>query len=566
VSAVFAPKPDEAPEPAGDADGWALLEGLRRRIDDQAALGRKTAAQVTQLAESIAGLVAQQRRRSLWLNVNSFAAYLMFTILCAAGCYLLYQSRARELAAARDQVVGERDAAVRRADDQTARLVARDAADARAWEIYQLLEAGKRGDAVAKLDALRDQPLSKTERAVLAARVHDTQVMEVDAALKAAIAAFKAGRPGDVVKPLEAALSVEPAGARAATIHYYLGVAYARTELDKAAAHLQAAVAGDVEQEDARFQLASVLDRSGAYGQARAEYDRFATAHPQSQLAVFAMRRSATLARLPAVVPPPAGAAPAVPGGASPVNPAGSLAPTIQPGQLPGAANPVNPGTLPVVPGRAPGVAPNGPVRLAPGLAPAGAAAPAGPIAPAVPGRPGAPALNVPARPATGLAPTGSGVAPRGIAPGGPGIAAPAWGKAGMVPRPAVPGAPIAPPRPVGAPGSGSSATSAAPIAAPRPAVAPGAGPSATSATSAAPIAAPRPAVAPGSGPSAAPIAAPRPGVAPGSGPSATSAGPSAATSAVPPVTKPSATSPAKPAAPPSAPAAAAGDPPPAGP
>ena len=100
----------------------------------------------------------------------------------------------------------------------------------KAWEVYQLLEAGKRGEAVAKLDALRDQPLSKTERAVLAARVHETQVMEVDAALKAAVAAFKAGplrrRRSRRSRPRSPS---EPPGPRAATMHYYLGVAYAKT-------------------------------------------------------------------------------------------------------------------------------------------------------------------------------------------------------------------------------------------------------------------------------------------------------------------------------------------------
>src|SRR5215468_9555571 len=288
-------KPDEPAEPVSDADGWALLEGLRRRLDEHAAQGRKTQAQVTQLAESIAALVAEQRRRSLWLNVNSFVAYLVFTLLCAAGCYLLYRSRAHELGAARDQAVTERDAAVRRADEALSRAVAREATDTKAWEIYQLLEAGQRAEAMAKLDALRDQPLSRLDRAVLTARIHDAQMTEIDAALKAAAAAVKAGRPGEAVKPLEAALVTEPSGPRAATMHYYLGIAYARTELDKAQAHLQSAIAGDVDQDDARFQLASVLDRSGAYAQARTEYDRFATAHPQSPLAVFAMRRSATL-------------------------------------------------------------------------------------------------------------------------------------------------------------------------------------------------------------------------------------------------------------------------------
>lgn len=325
----MAPKPEDPPvADAADADGWALLEGLRRRLDDQAALGRKTQAQVSQLADSIGALVAQQRRRSLWINVNSFVAYVVFTVLCAAGCFLLYRSRAHELTDGRDRAIAERDAAVRRADEATLRGVARESADTKAWEVYQLLEAGKRAEAVAKLDALRDQPLSRTERAVLAARVHDTQVMEVDAAMKAAVAAFKAGRFADVIKPLEAALSAEPSGSRAATIHYYLGLAYARTDLQSAVTHLQAAVAGDADADDVRFQLASVLDRVGQYGAARAEYDRFATAHPQSPFAVFAMRRSATLARFPAVVRPVPGGAVA-PGATAPVP--GGTAPAARP-------------------------------------------------------------------------------------------------------------------------------------------------------------------------------------------------------------------------------------------
>jgi tetratricopeptide (TPR) repeat protein len=239
------------------------------------------------------------------------------------------------------------------------RAVAREAADHKAWEVYQLLEVGKRGEATAKLEALRDQPLSKTERAVLGARVHDTQVMEVETALKAAAASFKAGRPSDVIKPLEAALTGEPASARAATIHYYLGVAYARTELDKAISHLQAAIAGDVDQEDVRFQLASALDRSGAYALARAEYDWFATAHPQSPLAVFAMRRSATLVRMPAAAPPAAGATPAPPPGAQPTTPAAPASPQGTSAASGAAVPPAGHATAPAAPG----------TRLAPGAA-----------------------------------------------------------------------------------------------------------------------------------------------------------------------------------------------------
>lgn len=335
-----APKPKTEVEPAdapasteaagNDAEGWELLEALRRRVDEQATQGRATQQKVTQLADSIAALVEIQRRRTRGMNLNSFVAYLIFTILCGTGAVLLYQNRSNELVAARERAERERDVASRRADDAAAAADARQRADQAAWDIYQLLEAGKRTEATAKLDALGELPLSRTERAVLAARAHETQVMEVDKALAAAAAAFKAGRHADVIAPLEAALAGSAAtGTRATSLRYYLGVAYAKGgQLDKAVALLDVAAAGPIEHADVRFQLASALDRSGAYARARAEYDRFATAQPKSPLAVYAMRRSAVLARMPANAPPRApGAAasptrPAVPpAGAAPARP-----------------------------------------------------------------------------------------------------------------------------------------------------------------------------------------------------------------------------------------------------
>jgi tetratricopeptide (TPR) repeat protein len=216
--------------------------------------------------------------------------------------------------------------------------------------------------------------------------------MEVDAALKTALAAIKTGRPADAIRPLEAALIGEPPGSRAAAIHYYLGVVYAKSEIEKSIAHLQAAIAGDVDQDDARFQLASVLDRSGSYAQARVEYDRFATAHPQSPLAMFAMRRSATLARLPASAPPAAVAPP-------PANPAGPAP----------AASPTRPAAGPSPAGPSPAVLPRPPAGQPQGAAPslgAGARGPAGqpwlkpPVKPALPSRPAAP--SEPVDPAAG--------------------------------------------------------------------------------------------------------------------------------------------------------------------
>ena len=343
------PEPDPVAESSADAEGWALLEALRRRLDDQGTLGRKTQLQVGQLAESIGALVAEQRRRAKWANLNSFVAYVIFTLLVGAGFYLLYRSRAHELVEARDSAQRERDQAVQRADELTTKTTARERADNKAWEVYQLLEAGKRSEAAGKLGVLTELPLSRTERAVLAARAHETQVMEVDAALKTAATSFKAGRYAEVIPPLEAALISEPAGARASTMRYFLGVAYAKAnQLDKATSLLAAAVAADVDQEDARFQLASALDRAGQFARARTEYDRFATAHPQSGLAVFAMRRSATLARMPAIqTPPPAAPAISTTPAPSMIAPKPGAAPAVVPPKPGAAVIPPKPAAVP---------------------------------------------------------------------------------------------------------------------------------------------------------------------------------------------------------------------------
>ncbi len=331
MSVAVKPSPEGAAAPAEEAvaasahaddEGWALLEALRRRMDEQISAGRKTQQQVTQLAESIGALVSEQRARSRWANLNSFTAYVIFTLLVGAGAFLLYRTRATELVEARARIAHERDLAVRSADTLAQQQSAREQADAGAFAIYELLAAGKRDEAAAQITGAAAMPLSRTERAVLAGGRLLGPVPAPAAALEAAARSFKAGRHAEVIGPLEAVLVSEPTGARAASLRYFLGVAYAKqNDLPKAITHLRAAIASNVDQEDARFHLASALDRTGQYALARGEYDRFATAHPQSTLATFAMRRSATLARLPKEAPAgaaaPAAPAPVVPAGAS---------------------------------------------------------------------------------------------------------------------------------------------------------------------------------------------------------------------------------------------------------
>lgn len=343
------------------------LAQLRRKLDDLSSQQRKSHTAVQQLAESVAALVTAQRKRLRWLNLNSFVAYLIFTVLLGTAFYMVYLRRAGAIGGELAQLTAQRDAAVKRADLATAELTVSKDRSQKALEVFQLYGAGQAAEAEAKLAALRGS-LTPLEEAALDGVRERAAKAAFDRAYGEGLSAYRAGNFAAAVAPLEQAVAVGPAvGNKLGAAYYYLGLCLAKTnELPRAKAALEAALGAQVEIEDARYQLAMVLDRAGEVGKARTEYEKFATGHPKMILAVYAMRRSAVLARWGKAAPPLPGAAPLAP---APLAPAGGVW------------------------RKAPGARPAAP---APAPAPAAPAAPSAPAAPAP-----APAAE-PAAPAAG--------------------------------------------------------------------------------------------------------------------------------------------------------------------
>ncbi|MBE7450486.1 MAG: hypothetical protein HS111_16785 [Kofleriaceae bacterium] len=282
-------------------DGRGELEAVRRRLDDQAVLLRKHQQAVAELAESVGKVVVGQRRRERWINVNSFVAYLLFTVLLGGAFLTLYRSRARELVHARDAAVRERDSARDRARALDETVGRRDAGAAAAFAYYQLLEQGKRSEAVARYAELELDALTPTERAVFEQGHKQARAALVDAGYLAGLDAARDGDHGRAIAELRRALAYEDEGPRAAQMRYYLGVALVKSgDADKGRRELELALAGRVEQSgalDVRYWLAAALEALGEVAAARTELDRFASAHPTHPLATTARRKAALLAR-----------------------------------------------------------------------------------------------------------------------------------------------------------------------------------------------------------------------------------------------------------------------------
>ena len=295
-------EPDDPvrPPPDSRADLRVDLDALRRRLDDHGAVQRKTQLALSELAESVGKLVVSQRRRERWLNINSFGAYLLFTVVLGGAFLTLYRSRAKDLVRARDVAVGQLDNVSGRARSLETQLAARDQGSERAFAYYKLLQEGKRALAVSGFGELDPAGLTPTEREVFAQGHKKAREELVDAGYLGGLDAARVGDHTKAITELKKALAYEEEGPRAAQMRYYLGVALVKTgEPEKARRELELALAGRVEQTgaaDARYWLASALEAMGELDLARTEYERFASAQPQHPLSVGARRKAMTLA------------------------------------------------------------------------------------------------------------------------------------------------------------------------------------------------------------------------------------------------------------------------------
>lgn len=277
------------------------IDGLRRRLDEQGALIRRTHTAVTSLADSLGKVVSTQRKRERWVNLNSFVAYTLFTVLLGGGFFILYDQRAGELIAAHESATEERDTARGEISTLQGEIKARDEAETLASEYYSLLEEDRRAEAIARYPELEGKRLTPTERMLFADGVKKARAQIVDAGYLTGIDSFRAGDLDKAVTELRTALAYEDEGPRAAQMRYYLGLSfYKKSDYESAARQLELSLAGRVDQAgvlDVRFYLGASLEQLGQLERARSEYDKFASANPNHSWTVTARRRSAQLAR-----------------------------------------------------------------------------------------------------------------------------------------------------------------------------------------------------------------------------------------------------------------------------
>lgn len=265
------------------------------------AQNRSMQKSLTSLADSVGKVVANAKRGERRVSLNSFVAYCLFTVLLGGGFFMLYQSRASKLVGERDHAVQARDAARQKVAELQDKVSSSEKARIAAYEYWKLLRDGKRSEAISRYSTVELSNLSPTERELFSAGVKKARAEMVDAGYLSGLDAYRRNNFAKATTDMRRALAYEAEGSRAAQMRYYLGVAQHKMgKHGEAVRQLELALAGGVKRagiSDARFYLAAALEQRGDLEEARAQYVKFASAHPKHPLSIAARRKSATLAR-----------------------------------------------------------------------------------------------------------------------------------------------------------------------------------------------------------------------------------------------------------------------------
>ena len=300
------------------------------------AMVSRTHNAVVTLAASLKEVVERQDRYERGLNLNSFVAYVLFTVLLGGGFFLLYRSRADSIGDERDAAIRLREEAEARTIEIEKRLAARDEAQKKAEDFWRLLETGQRAEAIGRYADVARSPLTAVEAQVFEQGVKRARAELVDLSFAEGVEAFKAQQWKRATTSFKRALSFEETGPRAVQMRYYQGVSLVKQgDYAEALRHLEQAVEGGVDRNmafaDARFYLANALEMLKQDDRAKGEYERFANGHWGHPLTMTALKRAraigmkgraeAAAAAPPAPAPPPRAPAPATPASQKPAAP-----------------------------------------------------------------------------------------------------------------------------------------------------------------------------------------------------------------------------------------------------
>ncbi len=277
------------------------LRELRRDLADTHAQVTKTHHGLVTLATTLKEVVQRQNRADRAVSLNSFIAYVIFTLLLGTAFYMLYRERTSSLAELRRAAAAARTEADTAAEAARRELAEREEGARKAAELMSLATGGRNAELIARAPEAALARLSPVEKQVLDEAIKRARTETVDAAFNAGMEAARAKQWTKAITELRRALGYEAEGPRAAQAHYQLGVSLLKEgEAEEAARELETALLAGAERgsPELRYHLANAYEVARQPERARTEYTKFADQRPAHPWAMLARRKAAIMARI----------------------------------------------------------------------------------------------------------------------------------------------------------------------------------------------------------------------------------------------------------------------------
>ena len=270
------------------------IREIKKEIIESRGLIIKTNNLTNALAADIKSIGKRQAGYERRFNWNSAVAYAIFATLSFVGLKLWSDVRIREIEGETREL--EREARELRHDltEETRRAEARERAEGKAAQFYDLIRQQKRAEVVERYEQVRTERLSRAEAAFFRDTVDRFRLDLSVAAYQAGLDLMRTGRYAEAADAFQESIRSKEEAAHIPAVKYNLARSLARLGRQGEAIVLaQAVIDQTVDrelQDDGAFLLAQCAEDLGNIDDARNALRMIGRRWPRSQLALDARR------------------------------------------------------------------------------------------------------------------------------------------------------------------------------------------------------------------------------------------------------------------------------------
>lgn len=284
-----------AGEPDSADDVSKQLSALVHEVIESRNQTIKTANVVGNLTAQVRAVGKEREQQRRTLTINSVAAYLIFTVIIAAGFFFAFRSRMDRAAFERDALLREKAGLATELQSVRKQAEQRRRSEEKAAGFYQLIRGQQVEKALKQYQEIADLPLTKAESAFFGDWVTRSRNSLAYAAHAAAMRAVADQKWKVAVREFSSSLKLVPSPAYSASLYYYMGIAQMKLgSYPEAIQSLQQALNAKAEKlvtTQVRFHMAAIFELMGQRDKAIATYRDYFTRHPHGSHRKSARRR-----------------------------------------------------------------------------------------------------------------------------------------------------------------------------------------------------------------------------------------------------------------------------------